>query len=162
MLGSSQLGLVFSRCEISRLLPLLCILVLSLGVGAGCHKGGGSPEETQKRIRRLLYPLIDYVEATSREGKGKPNEEGFKAFLAGLSPQKLSDLQITNTPDLFISPRDQKPLVINYGIPPTGGSVPAIWEQTGLNGRRYVVLLDGKVEEVDDETFRKMAPAPKR
>ena len=107
-------------------------------------------------MRRLLSPLYDYVEATNADLKGPATEGGFKAYLAGLSKQKLADLQISNTPEMFLSPRDHQPFVINYAIPLTGGAAPAIWEQTGLNSQRCVLYQDGKFEELDNEKLNKL------
>jgi hypothetical protein len=134
---------------------LLSVLVLSVSLGAGCSKGG-STAETEDRMRKLLPAVFDYLEAASKQPTGPPNDAGFKTYLAGLSKQKLADLRITNTEEVLTSPRDQKPFVINYALSLSGGSAPAIWEQTGAGGRRYVLYQDGKAEEVDDETFNKL------
>src|SRR5262245_2409216 len=109
MSGSSRWLATFPHSR--ALLTLVSVLAVSVGLCAGCSKGGAAAN-TEARMRKLLYPLCDYVEATTREGTGPPNEKGFKTYLAGLSKQKLADLQITNTEDLLISPRDQKPFVI--------------------------------------------------
>jgi hypothetical protein len=123
---------------------------------ACCHRPAGQADETATRLRTLLFPLIDYVEETQRDGTGPAGEKGFKSFLAGLSEQKRGDLQIGSTETLLVSPRDRQPFVIDYTISTTGGAAPAAWERTGVDGRRYVVFLDARVDEVDDEAFRKM------
>lgn len=152
MLVSMRFVWAFPRSAPCRLVPLLGVLVMSATYSSGCGRDA-PPPETEVRLRKLLNPLLDYTEATGRQGAGKSNEEGFKKFLAGLSKQKLADLTITNTEELFVSPRDQQPFVINYDIPVGGGSGPAAWEQVGEGGRRYILYQNGKVEEIDEGSF---------
>jgi hypothetical protein len=146
-----------------RHVSLFLILMLgpALGWCAGCKKGGGAAAETEARMKKLFYPLVDYLEET-KQGKGRPTEAGFKAYLGFLSKQKLADLGITNPETLFISPRDQRPFVINYEIRLIGGPGPLIWEQTGVNGRRYVYYQEGRVEELDEEALNKLGIKPKK
>ncbi|HEY7423970.1 MAG TPA: hypothetical protein VH682_06960 [Gemmataceae bacterium] len=124
-----------------------------LVVLVGCQSGSDKPQDasdTAMRLRHLWVGLRDYVDETNRSQGSRPNEKGFKAYLAGLSKERLAQYQITDIQETLISPRDGKPFVINYNTP-LGGPTPAIWEETGVNGRRYVLSPDGKVQELDNE-----------
>jgi len=134
-------------------------LVLLVGCQSGSDKAQDMPE-TAMRLRKLLVFLGDYIEITNKEATnkgqvGRPNEKGFQAHLNGLSKERLEADQITNLPELLLSPRDGKPFIINYSMP-LGGPAPAIWEQTGVNGRRYLILVNGKVEELENERLEQI------
>jgi hypothetical protein len=147
---------------------LLVSSAVCLAVLIGCQKvsseKGQDTSETAKRLRKLLRSLNFYIQETkTAQGErpnqaGRPSEEGFKAFLAALSPQMLANIGVTNTQELqLVSPRDEQPFAINYDMP-LGGPVLAIWEQTGVNGRRYVIYASGDVEEVDEQKFNEIKP----
>ena len=52
---------------------------------------------------------------------------------------------------------------IPSGVPrPDGSTVMVIWEQTGVNGKRYVADAVGHIEEIDEAEFQKrLAAVPK-
>jgi prepilin-type N-terminal cleavage/methylation domain-containing protein len=63
------------------------------------------------------------------------------------------------TEEFLISPRDQKPIVVRYGLDlsRSGGNTLLAHEQAGHNGRRFVVYAEsGTVEEVDDSRFEQL------
>jgi hypothetical protein len=106
-----------------------------------------------------VYIVESKMEQGERPNQaGRPSAEGFKEFVATLSPHRKESFGVTDTQELFVSPRDGEPFAINYDQPSSGGHVPAIWEQTGVNDKRYVLYADGNVEEVDEETFSKIKP----
>jgi hypothetical protein len=65
---------------------------------------------------------------------------------------------VTLTDEFLISPRDNKPIVIRYGLDlsqESAGSEPILaYEQDGYHGRRFVVYArTGNVEEIDEAQF---------
>lgn len=147
-----------------RLAGLLGSSVVWLAVLVGCQTSSSDKlDDTATRLQKLHTLLSVYlVEGKPVQGErtnetGRPNEEGLKAFVATLAPHRKETFGITDTQEIFVSPRDGQPFVINYDMP-SSGHVLAIWEQTGTDGKRYVVYADGNVEEVDEETFSKIKP----
>jgi hypothetical protein len=64
---------------------------------------------------------------------------------------------------LFVSPRDNQPYVVRYDLDRSqlmpGPTMPIIaYEQTGVNGNRYVADMVGGVREVDETKFRELVP----
>jgi hypothetical protein len=45
---------------------------------------------------------------------------------------------------------------------PTGQNRALAWEETGQDGKRYVALTMGYVQEYDEETFQHYKPKPKK
>jgi hypothetical protein len=102
------------------------------------------------RLVVLLQHLTDYVDLTNRSGDRPPTEEKFKKYLDELPQSRLAADQISDVQQLFVSPRDHEPFVIDYEIP-LGGHVAAIWERHGVGGRRYVIFVDNALEEADEK-----------
>jgi hypothetical protein len=132
-----------------------------LAVLVGCQSASSDKsEDTPTRLQTLHGLLSEYLmeerPALSKrpDSPSRPNAERFKEFVTSLPPHRIGD---TEAQKLLVSPRDGEPFVINNDMP-SSGHIPAIWEQTGVNGRRYVVYADDNVEEVDEETFTKIKP----
>jgi hypothetical protein len=118
---------------------------------------------TAGRLRGLANMYLDY--AASKNGKGPASEQEFKQHLRnqpgfvlemnGLDPKALDTM--------FVSERDQQPLVIRYGTnisQISGTSAPLVaHEQTGKNGKRLVAYANGNVELVDDTQFQSLTSA---
>ena len=133
-----------------------------LAVLIGCQSASSDKsEDTPTRLQTLHGLLTMYImEVQTTQGErpsspSRPNAEGFKEWVTTLPPNRIGDIEAQK---LLVSPRDEEPFVINYDMASTGGHEPAIWERTGVNGKRYVIYADGNVEEVDEETFTKIKP----
>jgi hypothetical protein len=120
----------------------------------GC-RGGGQPEpEAKVRLTKLLHLYQVYVE---KNKKGPPNEQALRSFGQKLSAQERDEYLIGDDPDnIFTSPRDQQPYVIRYNVKlePGGPTRAVAWEANGQDGKRFVALTTGYVEEYDDQTFK--------
>jgi hypothetical protein len=85
-----------------------------------------------------------------------PDEKSFKEFIAKLPKERKQGFGMTDDLDkLFTSPRDNKKYTIRYNfkLSISGGSEALAWEETGENGKRFVALTMGYVEEYDQERF---------
>ncbi len=163
--------------SVSRL-GLHAVILFPLVASSGCG-GGSTPEPPTNRlhIERLGQMIRQYQ--NQNQGQSPTNAQQLKAFLAKLSQSQKDNLRetlkISNPEDLLISPRDQKPYLINWKLPSpmtmtkpgvdTGASMPHLqWvacEAEGVNGKRFVVSAYGSAEEVDEQTFRARYPDAK-
>lgn len=141
--------------------PILAIIVVLLGVVAGCSDPGRSNKvEQESPLKRLAIFYGSYL--SQHQGKPPGGESEFKAFLkeAANADMLKAQFQITDIDTLFISPRDNKPYVVYYSISSNsqgpGGAPVVAYEKEGLNGKRFVASALGAVVELDENAFRAM------
>jgi hypothetical protein len=148
----------------SRFAPLfwLAIALATMSLTAGC----GNPDKVAQESSNLKPLVVMYGQFIGQH-RGKPpaDEAEFKAFLRKVDPERLKSFQVEDVDSMFISSRDNQPYVVRYGklegsAGPAGQPVVA-YEQTGVGGKRFVASAIGAIEEVDEETFRKMVPDTK-
>ena len=73
------------------------------------------------------------------------------------APVKLDVFGVSSTDELFISERDEQPLVIIYGKTPTGVAPGVVaYEKLGVDGVRQVGFKIGQVEEADAARFAEL------
>jgi hypothetical protein len=114
--------------------------------------------ETEKNLKALTVCYGRFI--SQNRGKGPPNEAEFKKFIRALPQETLGSVGVdsANVDKLFVSPRDNEPYGIAWnasgGAPGPGGAPMIIWEQTGVNGKRFVSDFLGKIEEIDEATFK--------
>jgi hypothetical protein len=92
-----------------------------------------------------------------KKRKGPANEQELREFAKGLTAKEKDEYLIgEDVESIFVSSRDNQPFVIKYNLnlAPGGETRAVAWETTGENGRRYVALSMGYVEEYDEETFK--------
>jgi len=133
--------------------------------------GAGKKKKPQSESEKNLQALAVYYGRfmSQNRGQGPPNEEAFKKFVKSRPPAELESFGFNaETVDrMFVSPRDHAPYAIAYkvasGVPrPDGSGVMVIWEQTGVNGKRYAADAVGRIDEIDDATFQqRLAAIPK-
>jgi hypothetical protein len=131
-------------------------MVFSCCWNLGCGGGeGGKPEpEAKARLTKVLRLYQVYGE---KNKKGPANEQALREFGQKLSPKERDEYLIgDDLDDIFTSPRDHQKYVIQYNLKlDPGGKTRAIaWEANGQDGKRFVALSTGYVEEYDDETFK--------
>src|SRR5262245_32824702 len=135
------------------------LLVLSLALaGLGCGGGprtGTTDPEAKLRLQKLMDLYWAYVE---KKNKTPANEKDLKDFVQGMSPRDKDSLSVPDDYEkLFTSPRDGQKYMVRYGIPKPerGGESRALaWEQAGAEGKRFVALSVGYVEEYGEESFK--------
>lgn len=147
-------------------IPYGLCLVFLLPLGCSSQNASAQPEE-QRRLQLLANLYVRYGAGPKHPGRSPPDAKSFKEFIQQLSAQELRSLNISNVDELFVSPRDSLPYVINYNMRaprpagPTSGSKPGsattgelgnpviAYETLGSGGKRYVAYATGQVELVD-------------
>lgn len=124
----------------------------------GCDSGGGkdikSDSEGKTRVTQLLRLYKAYYD---RNKKGPPDEQTLREFGNKLTAEERASFLISDDIDtLFTSPRDKQKYVIRYNqrLEPTGPMRGIAWEAQGEEGRRYVALSNGYVEEYREEAAK--------
>jgi hypothetical protein len=131
-------------------------ITLLIGCGSlGCGRSSGKPEPDAKvRLTKVQRLYQKYVE---KNRKGPPDEQALHDFGQKLTAKERDEYLIgDDLESIWTSPRDNQQYEIHYGLGPFRGPMRAIaWEATGKDGRRYVALTNGYVEEYDEATFQK-------
>lgn len=135
--------------------------VVLVGIVGYAIFGGRTPPgtttdpEAKTRLERLFEAHKSYVQ---EKKKAPADEKTFKEFLQEMPEEQKKAMRLPNVDQLFISPNDNQPYVIRYGVRPNpGGATEAImWEQTGQNGQRYVALNIGYVQRYSDQDFQEL------
>lgn len=147
----------WGRCG-SATAGVLAMVVVSLGL-ASCGKHGAPP-----KVESNLHTLMTFYGRYTAQHQGqRPSDaDALKKYIGSQSPDQLAKMEITDVDSLFVSPRDGQPYVMRYGVlpppaTPLGGTVVA-YEQTGVDGKRYVGFDLGSAEEVDETRFRTLVP----
>lgn len=130
-------------------------VVLALGCGGGTDINPGA----ENHIRGLAVCYGQFQ--GQHKGKGPSSEQEFKQFISTkVSKEMLAAHRVT--PDkidpLFISPRDREPYQIRFK-PSTKPTDMVIWEKTGVEGKRLVVLSTTQTELVDEAKFNELLGA---
>lgn len=143
-----------------RFLSLVLMLLVIASVGCG-----GTQSASQETESSNLKPLAVFYGRYVAQHRGQPpaNEAEFKKFLSSLPPEELQQFAVDSVESLLVSSRDGQPYVVVYGKPtgpPLGpGGMPIIaYEQTGVNGKRFVASSIGGIEEVDAARFQELVP----
>jgi hypothetical protein len=143
---------------------MVILALLSLATVPGCGSNALS-SPTAVNLRKLANLYLNYT--VSANGRAPASEQAFKKYVHGLPDFLLrhNGVDPGEQDALFVSGRDQQPIVIVYGlvikeIAPTQAPLIA-YEQAGQKGKRLVVYANTKVEEVDEvrlEELKKVAP----
>jgi hypothetical protein len=130
------------------------LLVIAILVAAnGCGPKPPPPQPDAKV--RLTQLLRLYTAYSDKNRKGPPNEQALKEFYEKMSPaDREASLLAEDVGDIFTSSRDNQKFEVRYNVRINPGENRAIaWEATGKDGRRFVALSMGYVEEYDEQTF---------
>lgn len=134
------------RCSLRSILGVVC--VLGVLAALGCHEDGKTPPPPTDT--NMLRGIIRYYAAAAGE-LGRP-------------PQKMEELKsilapLTSEPDKYLrSTRDGEEFVVVWGLHLHQLPLDTIvaYERTGVDGKRFVVNLDGVVREVAADEFAKL------
>lgn len=133
----------------NRVLHAVLAISLAMGVLTACGRTKKSVHGKQdSHVRKLA---AQYVRASSKLGHVPRDEREFKRALAALAIPWQA-LEVDSVDALFISERDGLPLIVVYGALPKGTDV-VVYEQTGVDGKRFVGHANGMVDEVDEHSF---------
>ncbi len=148
------------------------VLLTLTGCGSGTQMA--SAPEGRQRIEQLKGMLQMYQQQNA--GQMPKDAASFKAWLAkipaSIQQTMQENLKVQKLDEVLISPRDNKPYVINYKAPslmmiagkpdkPTDDKTTLTWvayEADGVGGKRWVVDLYGSAVEMDDAAFRSKYP----
>jgi hypothetical protein len=132
------------------------IALISVLVAFGC---GPAPTKAEPEGKARLNKLLRLYQAYVRQNKtGPPDEAALREFGQKMSPQERDAATIgDDLESIFISSRDGQKYVVTYGLKldPGGKMRFVAWEAVGQNGRRFVALSNGYVEEYSDEAFQR-------
>jgi hypothetical protein len=143
---------------------LLVLLVMWIGNARVPSK---AVRDAETHIQDAGKIFMKYMQ--KNRGAGPSNEKQLADFLKSLPQAELEATGIKDRENVLISPRDNQP----YGVVPNqsmmrmsgksdGGTPVALYEKTGVGGKRYVLfLMGGGFTEMNDEQFRKAVPAAK-
>jgi hypothetical protein len=150
MSNSGSLAMLVGRST-----AVFVVFLLLVGT-SGCGNGSAGYTETEAKTR-LTKLLRLYQLHVDKKKKAPASEQELRDFAKQLTAKEREDYLIgEDLEGIFVSPRDNQPFVVKYNLKLTpGGETRAVaWEATGQNGRRYLALSIGYVEEYDEETFK--------
>jgi hypothetical protein len=130
--------------------PLGCFIA-PLGCGS---RPPVTPLEANASDR--LYKLFNlyrlYIE---KNRKGPASEQELLAFGKKLDATERESRNIgSDVESIFISPRDKKNFVVRYNLADMNAVKAIAWEAEGKDGRKFVALTRGNVEEYDEQMFK--------
>ncbi len=135
---------------------------LSLAFCLSSVPGCGSKPPPQPKVAAHLQTLaVLYGSYRGGKGQSPPDLAAFKKYIESLPTDRLMG---NTAEELFISPRDKQPYVVIYNVKPTGmpggtDPVPLVaYEQTGVDGKRYIADVMVGVKEVDESPFQTLLP----
>jgi hypothetical protein len=135
--------------------PIAWILIGALLLPTlGCNSGPPIPPlkaNAQDRLYKLFNLYRFYME---KNRKPPASEEELADFGKKLDASERESRNLGNDIDsLFVSPRDNKKFVVRYNLANLESAKALAWEAEGKDGRRFVALTRGNVEEYDQEMF---------
>jgi hypothetical protein len=147
------------RLAIIGALSAVGVLILAIVLYATVFKGGrtGTSDPPVKVKMERLFEL--YERYIGDKKKPPPSEQVFKDYIRNLPKDERDRLGIGEDVDSFlVSPRDKQKYRIKYGImrDPSDASQAIAWEETGKDGKRFVILGLGYVEERDEQSFNEL------
>lgn len=132
---------------------LLCasLSVLSIGCSAPAPEVS---EEQDGTMRALAMAYGQYV--SQNRGRPPKDEKRLRKFVED-KQHILDTFGVESIDDMFVSPRDNEPYVVNYG---KKARVVA-YEKVGVDGKRMIAEDLGVVREVDEAEFAELVPNAK-
>jgi hypothetical protein len=135
------------------------VIILAAGCSGKVVKAREDPKSHIKQLG-ILYGRF----TGEHQGRGPANEKEFKDYIRKMDADQLpAGIDKANVDALFVSPRDNQPYGIVYGVSPgppgPQGSTVTVYEKTGVDGKHYVFMGAGQVEEVDDAKLKQLVPA---
>lgn len=145
---------------------LIAALGLSLSLTlVGCNRLEEEARATEEsNIKRLA--ILYGVFTGQNRGRPPKSEADFKKYIESKGPEYLDNFGVTSVDELFVSERDGQPYVIYYGRPgpnvPTLGGPITMYEQVGVEGKRFAASELGTIQKIDEEEFLLAVPDAKK
>ena len=139
----------------------LAVVVAMTAATAGCSNGPSKPAPLGgSNLSRLAMLYTLYMQNNKAP---LTNEQELITYAKSLKPEGLKSLgvDVAQVEQYLTSPRDGKPYRIIFKVQGGEPANPPVvaYEQAGVNGKREVGFMFGKVEEVDEARFRQLVPA---
>jgi hypothetical protein len=133
------------------LVPFAVAAICASFVGCGPPTSAPQPD-AKVRLTQVLRLYTAYQE---KNRKPPANEQALRDFAQKLTPaEREASLLVDDLESIFTSPRDNQKFEIRYNMRIDPGQNRAVaWERSGKDGRRFVALTNGYVEEYDEQTF---------
>ena len=154
---------VFAYSTNSWQIRLRGICAIVLAGAAGCGGTSDVPVgEPAENVRKLALGYVQF--AAQNRGEGPSDKQAFLKFIAERNQMTEEEAE-----KFFISPRDNQPYVIRWGLRPEGsrpiGPDPPkpliiIYESTGSDGTRCVADGRMSVLKMSEDEFSKAVPPP--
>jgi hypothetical protein len=141
-----------ARATCAAVLIIAAMLLASLP-GCGGSAAASAEPEAKQRLSSLYYLYKLYCE---KNRKGPANEQALRDFAKTLTAEERTSRKIGDDLEgIFTSPRDGEKFVVKYNlmINAGGGSKGVAWEAKGKDGRRFIALMLGYVEECSEPMF---------
>ena len=133
---------------------LTAAMLLSSAIGCGGSAVASAEPEAKQRLTSL-YQLYKYY--CEKNKKAPTSEQALRDFAKALTNEERTSRKIGDDLEaIWVSPRDGEKFVIRYNLMVSGGgsSKGVAWEAKGKDGRRFVALLMGYVEEYSETMFQ--------
>ena len=142
---------------------LYCVALMFVVICVGCgQKKSGPVAQEQTNLAWLGHMYGMYISQNGGEAP-KSIEDLRKFVVKKANPDLLARLKVAGAGELFVSPRDGKPLVlVSYTKlpPPAGGQAAPVvlYEADGQNGQRAVAFLGGNTRTLDETELQHLLP----
>ena len=131
---------------------------VTLAALAGCSGNGAPASGADPNLAILTTIYVDHMNA--HQGNPPQNEAAFKDYIRQHGAHRLKGADMNELNALFVSTRDNQPLVFIYGINADARRRSTIigYEHSAVDGMRTVGYRYGTVELVDHARFTELMP----
>jgi hypothetical protein len=140
--------------------PSLLIAAVALTVlgSLGCQSELPDRVTPEGTVVQSRLTAIHWLYSTFRQKRNRTPKDAAELQKFGLELPSVEGGPVSLTDAFLVSPRDQKPIVVRYGLDlstsNTGKEPLLAYEEDGVNGRRFVVYaVSGNVTELDSAAF---------
>lgn len=143
-----------------RAVARLAFTAVALATLVGCGEANAPASGADPNLAMLTKIYVDHMNA--HQGNPPKDEAAFKDYIRQHGAHRLKGADMNELDALFVSTRDNQPLVFIYGInaDPRRQSTVIGYEQSAIDGKRTVGYRHGTAELVDEARFTELGPAP--
>jgi hypothetical protein len=155
-------GLSRSRATTVHQILIALISPFAILAVAGCNSSNGDTGDAVAADYGKVRTMTGFYEGYLSEHRGQPpaNEQAFRDYLNS-KQQNLQTAELT-VDQMFLSPRDGKPLKWVYGRKPPvwrqNNMICYAYESEPVGGKRIVIGGRGMVAELDETQFKTVFP----
>ena len=133
-------------------------VAITFALLTGCSRTATPASEADPHLAVLTKLYVDHLNA--HQGLPPKDEAAFKSYVSQHGAHRLKDAATSDLNALFISTRDNQPLVFVYGASANPAKqTPLIgYERSAVDGKRTVGYRHGTAELVEESQFATLAP----